>query len=133
MKTWRAANGRISALFKLGLPFKQRNLCLLGLLRAPSGVCSQGQGREVANFYHVSARALTYTRFQTCPSQKSLGKQGLNGATAFQVSSWFCIFVCLFSGVDLVTICFARRPAGFWVFFCFLFFPSGMLWPFIFI
>lgn len=46
MKTGRAANERISALFKLDLPFKQGNLCLLGLLRAPSGVYGQGQAEK---------------------------------------------------------------------------------------
>lgn len=105
MKTGRAANERISALFKLDLPFKQGNLCLLGLLRAPSGVYDQG---EAADSYCISSGALPYTGFQIDPSPE-------DGTLVFRASwrSLFVLLVWIWSQSDL---------SGNLGFLCFLFY-----------
>lgn len=79
MKTRRAANERISALFKLDLPFKQRNLCLLGLRRAPSGVCGQGQAekQQIHTAFHQGSSPTPASKLtQAGKRQQSTGLMG---------------------------------------------------------
>lgn len=107
MKTRRAANERISALFKLDFPSKQGNLCLLGLLRAPSGVYSQGQAEQQQHILAVFHQGLSPTpvskSIQAGKSQESTGPWG------HCVSSVFVVLVN-FLGVDLVRVWFVRKP-----------------------
>ena len=109
MKTWRAAKERIRALLKLDLSFKQGSHCLLGLLRAPSEVSSQGRqfGQKKGNALCISARTSSGTP-STSRSGNSSGRGGFTVSTASKVPCLlprlgfgglgvlFCFFPCLF-------------------------------------